>query len=373
MGSNKRIAFVVNVDWFFISHRLPLAIEARKRGWEVYVVTKDTGHFDKLRELGLNVVNLEVDRSGKNLIKELAVIFSLVKILKTIKPDVVHNVTMKIALYASIASRFTRTDKMVNAISGLGFNFTSERKSITQKIILSLMSLAFKGKGFSFIFQNPDDANMFAELKLDKGNSVTIIKGSGVDLDEYKFEELPVNEKVIFVLTARMLKDKGVGEFVEAAQIIESKYPNIAEFFLVGGIDPNNPAGYTKEELEGLIRNTSVFYKGFSNDVKSVLVNSTVVVLPSYREGLPKSLIEACAVGRPIITTDAVGCRESVDNGFNGYLVPIGDAASLAKAMQDLISDSSKRKEFGLNSREKAEKEFSIDSVVEKTFEIYAC
>lgn len=366
-----KLIIVVNVDWFFLSHRLPIALEAIRRGWEVLLVCSDTGRFEEIKSNEITPINLEVDRSGKNIFKERKVIRQLESIYKEHKPDVVHHVTMKIAIYGSLAAKKAGISKVVNAISGLGFSFTAGRKSITQRIILGLMNRAFKKRGQTFIFQNPDDEAMFQKLGLGEGNNSIIIKGSGVNLDQFLETPLPSNEKVRFVLTARMLKDKGVGEFVSAIEFSEKERPGRAEYHLVGGIDSDNPAGYSEQELKQLIQDTPVQWKGFQSDILKVLQDADVVVLPSYREGLPKSLIEAAAVGRPIITTDAVGCRECVDHEVNGFLVPVGDSQLMAEYIVRFIDEADLRIKMGKASREKAEREFSIESVIEKTFKAY--
>lgn len=366
-----KLAITVNVDWFFLSHRLAIALEAVKRGWEVYIITKDTGSFDMLKSYGLHPFELEVERSGKNIAKEINVVLHLQRLYRELKPDVVHHVTLKIALYGSIAAKRASVPKVINAISGLGFNFTAERKSFTQKLILQLMKFAFKRKYYSFIFQNPEDRDMFKGLGLAEGNTSVIIKGSGVDLNEFRYSLPPLSSRVSFVLTARMLQDKGVGEFVHAAQQVFQKLPGQAQWFLIGGIDADNPAGYSETELRDLLRDSPVEWKGFQSDILSVLQSADVVVLPSYREGLPKSLVEAAAVGRPIITTDTVGCRECVEHGKNGFLVSVGDSDELADAMIKLIQDKQLRLKMGKASRQKAEREFSIKSVLDQTFALY--
>lgn len=359
------------MDWFFLSHRLPIALEGVRRGWEVFVVTKDTGRFAEIKAHGLNPVNIDVERSGKNIIRELYVIRNLQRLYKELKPDVVHHVTLKISIYGSLAARMAGVPQVINAISGLGFNFTEERRSHTQKVILWLMKFAFRKKGQTFIFQNPDDAAMFESYGLSKGNCTVLIKGSGVDLDEFGYTSPPENLRVTFVLTARMLRDKGVQEFVEAATILDRQKPSRGRWLLVGGLDPDNPAGFTRQELLSLINNSPVEWLGFQKDILNVLKTADVVVLPSYREGLPKSLIEAAAVGRPIITTDTVGCRECVVHNENGFMVPVKDASTLAVAMEQLLDDRGLRKKMGEASRRKAETEFSIRSVLDRTFSLY--
>lgn len=366
-----KLLLVVNVDWFFLSHRLPIALEGVKRGWDVYILTKDTGKFDEIKKHGLKPINLDVERSGKNVLREFRVISSLVKVYRDINPDVVHHVTMKISIYGSIAARKAGIKKVVNAISGLGFNFTADRKSLTQKVILQLMRHAFRNRGLTFIFQNPDDLDMFQQLGLAENNQSVLIKGSGVDLDEFKKSPQPGRDKLRFVMTARMLRDKGVGEYINAATSVEKELPGKGEWQLVGGLDPENPAGYTESELNILLKETPVEWLGYRSDIADILANANVMVLPSYREGLPKSLIEAAAIGRPIITTDTVGCRECVDDEVNGFLVPVQDSEKLAQSMIKLLNDADLREKMGDASRKKAEQEFSIRSVLDKTFELY--
>lgn len=371
MVLNRKLILIVNVDWFFLSHRLPLALEALERNWKVYIITKNTGRFKEIEALGLIPINLQVERSGKNVFKEALVIRNLHKLYLEIKPDAVHHVTLKIAIYGSIAARLANVPRVINAISGLGFNFTDGRKSLIQKIIQKLMIKAFKNRGHIFIFQNPDDSMMFEELGLSEGNKAVIIKGSGVDLNTFTFSETPNSGKIRFLLPARMLKDKGVEEFIAAAKLLDAALPNKGEWILAGGLDANNPAGYNENELTSLIAESNVKWAGFQKDMISTLRDSDVVVLPSYREGLPKSLIEAAAIGRPIVTTDAVGCRECVMDGVNGYLVPIKDIDGLAAAMEKLLLNPELRKQMGIESRIIAEREFSIEHVVEKTLALY--
>lgn len=370
MANEKKIIYVVNVDWFFISHRLPLALEAKKRGYEVSVATTNTGRFKELEELGFKLYDLKIDRSGTNPLSEILSIIKLFKILKRVKPNVIHNVTLKMSIYCSIATRFVQNAKVINAISGLGYNFTADRKTKSQKIIHTLMRFAFKKRGFSFIFQNPDDLMLFQILKFDQGNRLVLIKGAGVDLAQFKFSERIKREEIRFILTARMLKDKGISEFISASKIVTTKFPN-SRFTLVGDIDKENPASFTENELKNELTGTKIEWLGHRNDILELLQKSDVMVFPSYREGLPKSLIEAAAVGLPIITTNTVGCKECVDEGVNGFLVPVGNSIVLAEKMIKFMEHPELIKRMGKASRLKAEKEFSLDMVIEKTFDLY--
>jgi glycosyltransferase involved in cell wall biosynthesis len=232
------------------------------------------------------------------------------------------------------------------------------------------MKLAFSQRGFSFIFQNPDDEQLFKNLNFEVGNKFYLIKGAGVDLDKYTYTERINLNNISFILIARMLKDKGISEFIRASRIVTEQYPD-SKFILVGDLDNNNLASYTKNELTIELIGTNVNWLGYRNDIFDLLRASDVVVLPSYREGLPKSLIEAAATGLPIITTDSVGCRECVDDGVNGFLVPVGNSSILAQKMIELIENPQMINKMGKASRLKAEKEFSLSTVIEKTFELY--
>lgn len=366
-----RIVYVVNVDWFFISHRLPLALEAKRRGYDVSITTTDTGRFEELKNFGFNMYDLKIDRSGTNPLKELLYIYKLIRIFRIINPTIIHNVTLKMSIYSSIASRFVHARKVVNAISGLGYNFTPNGNKKSQGIIYALMKFAFKNRGYSFILQNPDDLQLFQDREYDNENKLFLIKGSGVDLEKFNYLERVVRNKVSFILTARMIKDKGISEFISASIIVSSKYPG-SRFILVGDIDKENPAAYTESELLGELKSSNIEWLGYRSDIIALLQDADVMVFPSYREGLPKSLIEAAALGLPIITTDTIGCKECVDEGSNGFLVPVGNSVKLAEKMIEFIENPSLLKIMGRASRLKAEQEFSLESVIEKTFAIYA-
>ena len=365
-----KILYVVNVDWFFISHRLFLALEAKKRGFDVTIATTNTGRFKELENLGFQLYDLKIDRSGTNPFKEFFLILKLIIILNKLKPTVIHNVTLKMSIYCSIATRFVHINRVINAISGLGYNFIADRKTRSQKIINTLMKFAFNKRGFTFIFQNPDDLHLFQNLKIGIGNNFCLIKGVGIDLEKFNYSERKNRSRISFILTARMLKDKGISEFITASKIVSDKFPN-SRFILVGGVDKKNPASFTEDELRNELIGTSINWLGHRNDIIKLLQDSDVMVFPSYREGLPKSLIEAAALGLPIITTDTVGCRECVDGGINGFLVPVGNSNLLAKKMIELVETPELMQKMGRASRIKAEKEFSVEIVIEKTFVLY--
>jgi glycosyltransferase involved in cell wall biosynthesis len=368
----NKILYVVNVDWFFISHRLPLAIEALRRKFKVFLIAKDTGCFDELKDKGIECFNLNIERSGINPFKELIVINRLIKLYKEINPDLIHHITLKPSIYGTIASKKAKLDaKIINAITGLGYNFIGNRFfSINKKILISLINYAFKNKDINFIFQNPDDLFFYRKLKLVNNNFI-LIKGSGVDETIFKKKRKKENNILKIVLVARMLKDKGVIEFIEAANILKNKYQKQIKFILVGGIDHSNPAKISKEYLNNMCDNNYLVWLGFQKNIKMIYENADIVCLPSYREGLPKSIVEAMAMSCPIITTDVPGCRECVEDNSNGFLVPVRDSLILSKKIEKLILDKNLRIKMGNMSRTKMENEMSLKKVIEKTFKFY--
>lgn len=375
MGLNKKvIVYVVNVDWFFISHRLPLAEEALKKGYEVCLIAKNTGEFPFLEQMGIRCFNLHFDRSGRNPIKELLIILGLYRYYKKIHPNIIHHVTLKPSIYGTIATKLTsHKSKVINAVTGFGYIFTAERESASKWLLISIMKFAFGTKNGNFIFQNPDDRDLCAKLGfLNKKNNI-IIKGSGVDPNKYQLKHpIDINkEEWKVVLLARMLKDKGIYEFVEAAKLLKEELKGKVLFLLVGGIDAHNPARFDENEILDMCDSGYVEWLGYKTNVIEIYTNADIVCLPSYREGLPKSLIEAMAIGCPIITTDAVGCRECVVDGINGFLVPIGDKRILADRIRYLIKNPEKINSMGLESRKKMEREMSLQEVVSKTFDFY--
>ena len=366
-----KIAFVVNVDWFFISHRLPLALHAIERGDEVYLLTFDTGRKSELQQKGIHFIDIPFERSGSNPIHELKCIKALSQAYKKIKPDVIHHITLKASLLGCFAAKLAKHKCVVNAISGFGYMFTEDRKGLKQTIVKKLIHLSYKSDTFSFILQNPDDVEAVKSMYLVPENKIYLIKGSGVDLKEYYYSEPEEHPKIVCLFPARILKDKGVIEFIQAAMLLEDEYKGKVKFILAGDCDEENPAVLHETELKQMLIPGYVEWIGYQKQMIPVYSESDIVVLPSYREGLPKSLIEACAIGRPIVTTDAIGCRECVIDGDNGYLVPIKDSKSIATSLKKLIDSKDLRLRMGKRSRELAVRDFSIDSVIEKTFAIY--
>lgn len=366
------LLFVVNVDWYLISHRIRIVEETVNAGWNVYVACEDTGRSNEIENTGAKFIHCPISRSGTNPLEELRLIRNLYKLYKKIKPDVVHHISLKPVIYGSFVAKRLKIKGVLNAVSGLGYVFTDKRTSWVQKVMLRLMKYSFNRKNVAFIFQNQDDYNELKELGvLTPDNIINFIKGSGVNLSKYSSGDFPSDKRIKILLPSRMLWDKGVAELREATQILKENYSDRITFVLAGMVDDGNKASVQKEYLHEWEEEDYVTWIDHQKDMVSVFHNSHIVVLPSYREGMPKSLIEACATGRPIITTTAVGCKECVDEGVNGFLVPVKNGPKLAEAISKLVDDKELRIRMGIASRKKAEKEFDLQDVIRKHLKIY--
>mgnify|MGYP000041014213 CR=1 FL=1 len=372
MVKRKTLLILVNVDWFFISHRLCIAQQAVKEGWRVVVVAKDTGKADEIRSNGIEFIDILSTRSGTNPFAELIIISKLSKIYKKLKPDVVHHITLKPVIYGSIIARAQKIKGVVNAISGLGYYFTNNKKGILPKLLMKMMKIIFNQERMTFLFQNHDD---YTELK--KANILRVfhtsyfIKGAGVDLVKFQYFPEQKNNKIIILFPARMLCNKGVKELKAVTELLKNEYFGKISFLLCGKIDDDSKDAVPIEYIRQWEEDGYVTWLGVRKDMVAIFNKCHIVVFPSYREGIPKSLIEACASGRPIVTTNAIGCKDCVDEGLNGYKVPVRSVVELAEAIEKLILSPTDRKKMGLYGRQKAVKEFDQKMVVKRHLEIY--
>jgi len=367
-GAPKRLLFFVTEDWYFHSHRLPLAIAAARRGYDVAVVTRVRAHGDQIRAAGIRLIPLEAERSSLNPLHDLALLARLVAIYRRERPDVVHHVAMKPVLYGSMAARVVGVPRVVNALAGMGWVFTAS--SPTARVLSPAVraALARALRRGIVIVQNPDDEALVGRLGVN-GDAIARIAGSGVDLDTFVRTAEPAGPPVV-LFPARLLRDKGVGEFVEAARRLRAEGA-AARFLLAGDPDPVNPSAISQDVLSSWIAEGVVEHLGWVTDMARLFQECHVVCLPSYREGLPKSLIEASAAGRPIVTTDVPGCREVVINEHTGLLVPARDAHALAESVRRLILDPALRARMGLAARERAERYFGLSDVIDQTLAVY--
>lgn len=367
----KKLFIVVNVDWFFLSHRKDVALAAQKAGWDVTIVTADTGKIKDIEAIGLKTINLPMSRSGMNIKEELGTLNFLRKLYKKEKPDVVHHVGMKTILWGTLAAKFANVNGVVNAISGLGGFFAEDNKGLLAKVMPKVLRFSHHRKNLLCIFQNNEDKGLYVKNGIIQAGQARYIKGSGVDLDEFCYTPEPSAGMIRVILTARMIVEKGIFILTEAAERLRSKYEETVEFLLVGGLD-DHPGAITKEQLDAVCDGKYIQWLGYRTDVKELLQSSHIVAFPSYyMEGLPKSLIEADAIGRPVITCNSVGCKETVIDGYNGFLIPTKNVDTLVDKLDLLISDEKLRLEMGRNSRKYAEEYFSIDVVIERHLKIY--
>ena len=369
-----KLIIVVNELWFFLSHRLPIALAARDAGYEVHIASR-SGTSSEIKQLNQELLQfhpVSFRRSSIGLWQELKTLRELRRLYREIQPDIVHHVTIKPVLYGTLVARWVGGIQILNAISGLGYLFIAQgwKSSIRKKILLWGYRAILNSKKVWILFQNPDDQALFAQHKIIHPQHASIIKGSGVDLQQFTFSAIPKG-KIKIILVARMLWDKGVGEFVKAATVLKQQGVD-ADFLLVGSVDLGNPKSISIEQLEQWSKSGVVKWLGERADIPQLVAKSHIAVLPSYREGLPKSLIEAAAVGRPIVTTNVPGCREVVKEGENGFLVPARDAKKLAAAIKKLTNNPKLLITMGKKSRLMAEQEFSIQKVISKTLALYS-
>jgi len=367
----KKLLFIVNVDKFFISHRLPIAVEAIKQGYEVHIATKITGQLNFLEMNGMIVHPLNIHRSG--IISIASEFLKILFLLYRITPEVVHLVTIKPVIFGGIATRLLGSSSVVSAISGLGFVFIDNRfiGKIRKKIVLYLYRIALNHKNQKIIFQNSDDKNVLVSLARVSHEKTVLIPGSGVNLFKYKTSPPPERDFPVVMFASRFLIDKGIREFVHAAELINS-VEHCADFALVGGIDLFNPASIQQDELDEWKRKGNVEIWEYSSNMEKTLLNATIVTLPSYREGYPKILIEAAACGRAIVTTNVPGCRDAIESNVTGLLVPVKDAVLLAESISILLDNKNKCEKMGINGRKRAEELFDIRMIVDSHIKIYS-
>lgn len=367
----KKLLMIVNEDRFFLSHRKDIALAAQRDGWQVTIVCKDTGQRQEVEAMGLKVLELPINPTGMNPLQELRTWWFLYTLYIKNRDAVVHHVGLKNILWGGLAAKLARVHGVVNAVSGLGAIFSGDKMSVTARGILTILRLSNKRERVKVIFQNQEDERLFLQHGIISESQAAFIKGSGVDLNVFRYVSEPEVETLKVVFSARMVKEKGVMEVIEAAERLRKDYEGRVEFWLCGRLAVNADA-ISQEELEARCDGRYIKWLGFQKDMKSVLEQCHIMAFPSYyREGVPKSLIDACAVGRPIVTTNSIGCKDVVDDGVNGFLVPVKDSEALAQKLRILIEDKALRVSMGKAAREKAEREFDIGTVIERHLEIY--
>ena len=371
-----KIILFANTEWYLYNFRLSLAQALRSEGHEVVLVSPPGKYSRRLEEAGFRWISFPLSRRGTNPLAELATIWRLRNLYRMEKPDIVHHFTIKCVLYGSLAARLagmrsrTRKSAVINAITGLGFVFIDQgwRAGGLRWLVNRFYRIALKNT--QVVFQNEDDRALFLEKGLVTESQVCLIPGSGVDTARFGMEPARAALPVVVVLPARMLWDKGVREFVEAAEILKAQGVP-ARFALVGDTDPNYPACVPEQQLNEWQSSGIVEWWGWQEDMVAVYRQADIVCLPSYREGLPRTLVEAAACGRALVAADVPGCRSIVRQGENGLLVPARDGKALAEALCTLILDADLRQKMGRCGREIVVREYSLERVLGDTLFLY--
>ena len=373
MKKNIKLLILINDLSFFYSHRLPIAIASKLEGFDVVIGYGQLGGADPkiLERKGIKLNHVPMLRGKFNILSDLKTFVCIWSLFKKEKPNIVHLVTIKPYLYGGIISRLTGIKSTVSAVTGLGSLFLHDniKSKIVRFILSPVFKIAFNHKNQKVILQNNDDANFLIKWGVLSSNKIKIIKGSGVNLKNFtEFEEKSGLPKVC--LASRLLKDKGIYDFILAAKIIKEKKIK-AQFFIAGDLDLMNPSGLNILDLKKIKEEKFVEVIGYEKNIAKLYSNSHIICLPSYRKGLPKSLAEAAAASRAVVTTDVPGCRDAIIVNKTGLLVPVKNPKKLADAIQFLIENPQERITMGKAGRVFAEKEFSIEKVVKNHLDIY--
>jgi glycosyltransferase involved in cell wall biosynthesis len=368
----KTIVYLITEDWYFWSHRLPLARAARKAGYRVCLITRVAQYGERIRAEEIEVFPTVLRREGRNPRSELSAIAEIARIYKSVHPQIVHHVGIKPIIYGSVAARLARVPIVVNALPGLGYVFarSDRRARLFRAAIAPVLRRLLNRPNVSVILQNRENESVLVNAHIVAPEKVALIRGSGVDLTQFPVQPEGSGRPVV-LLASRMLWDKGVGEFVDAARRLKRDGTD-ARFVLVGETDPANPATIPEKQLRSWVAEGVVEWWGRREDMPHVFAEAAIVCLPSYCEGLPKVLLEAAASGRPIVATDVPGCREIVRHRENGFLVPVRDSEAIASAMLELLGDRSMRERMGRRGRQIVEDSFSVQQIVSETLDLYS-
>jgi len=367
-----RLLFVVSEDWYFLSHRLHLAEAAIAAGYKVALLSRVSQHRTQIEASGVEVIDWSLDRCSRNPFCELHFLREVYVALRRIRPDIVHAVALKPVLYSALACRLAGVHARVSALGGLGFVFSSRKflARLLRPVLVLAFRWALRGRDARLILQNPDDQAILLAADVIEVGRIRLIRGVGVDTSAF-FPQAEVSNVPLVVLPARLLWDKGVGEFVDCARSIKQKGIH-ARFALVGEPDAHNPECVPVAQLEAWAAEGAVEWWGRRADMPEVLRQAAVVCLPSsYGEGLPKALLEAASCGRPIVTYNVPGCREVVVDGENGILVPLKDGQALAAALEKLLRDPELRRRMGAAGRAMVLREFSQERVATETMRVW--
>ncbi len=370
---DKKLLYIFDAaDW---ESRFALASAAKKQGAEVSIALIGGKQGDEKKAPDMTVILLRKKHGmGKGMSTPLSLVRDIQKIISKEKPDIIHAVTLKYSFITALSAIGTGAPRKIFTIAGLGYLYRSDdKKSLFLRYALwPFLVFAFRKKGTHLIFQNADDRALFIDNKIASVEDSSLIKGSGVYLNRFdSVEEGEQSSPPLVFMPTRLVHEKGVAVFIEAARILKNKGIE-ARFEIAGGLTRDNPRAITREQMEAMTKGGAVTWLGRIDNIPAKLQEAALIVYPSYYgEGIPRVLLEACAAGRPIITTDHPGCKEAVDHGLNGFLVPVKDPKATAAAVETLLENPKRLKEMGINARKKAEREFDIHEIVRQTLEVY--
>ena len=373
-----KLVLFANTDWYLYNFRRSLALALQRKGCDVLLLSPSGPYGAKLRELGLRWEPVPMDRRSLNPLREAVLLWHLWRLFRHERPALVHSFTIKCAVYGSLAARLAGVPARINAVAGMGYVFTSQdRKArVLRPVVRTLLKLALGGHRARLILQNPDDVSLFERAGLLDASRVRLIRGSGVDCSRFVVRTPGFNaghtatNPPRVLLPARLLWDKGIAEFVAVARQLRAE-GRAVNFLLAGDPDSGNPAAVPEASVRGWAEEGVLEWLGHVDDMPALFATVDIVVLPSYREGLPKSLIEAAACGLPLVATDVPGCREVITDGEDGLLVPVRDAVALAAAIARLIDDRELAARLGAAARKKALSEFDERIVIDRTIDVY--
>ncbi len=368
-----KVVLVANTDWYLYNFRLSLAEAVRKQGHDVLLVSPSGPYVHHLEQAGFRWQRWEVGRRSLSPLAELPAILALQRLYRQEKADLVHHCTIKPVIYGSLAARLASVPAVVNAITGRGYVYQREGVLglLLRGVTGGLYRLAFGHANYAAIFENDTDRQFFIQQRFVHAQRTFLVEGVGVDPQRYVPAPEPVESLV--VLPGRLLWAKGIADFVEAARLLRSRSQALAQvrFALVGDPDPGNPTSIPQETLRAWVEQGLVEWWGFRTDMPAVFQGAQIVTLPSIGEGVPTVLLEAAACGRPIVATDVQGCRDVVQHGVNGLLVPPNDPAALAQALETLLVDPARRAAMGAAGRKLVLEKFTNEKVNQATLAVY--
>jgi glycosyltransferase involved in cell wall biosynthesis len=367
-----RILYAVPSARFFLSHRLPLALAAKNAGYDVHVATADGDGVDRIAAAGLQWHCVRGGPLRQKPWSDLLTLIDLVRLYRKLRPAIVHHVTFKQILYGTIAARLTRVPAVVNAMTGMGDTFAAHSVSdrLWTALIVALFRIFVRHRRMRVIVQNPDDLALMRRLRLARENQLALVRGSGVDPEHFAPPPPATNDVPVIVLLGRVVYPKGIAEFAGASRLLRDAGVR-ARFVVAGELDRESGAALPDQRFEEWQREGAIEYIGFRDDPRDVYAMADIVCLPSYREGLPKTLLEAASCGLPIVTTDVPGCREAVADGENGILVPARSVEPLAAALRTLIENPDLRRTMGKRGRQRVIENYSLNAVITATLSIY--